>query len=88
MLLIALSFFTVGAIIGATANDFAALLVGRSIQGIGGGGIQALTSVIITDMVPLRQRGKYIGLITLNWAAGSVSGPIIGGVLSEKVSWV
>ncbi|GME24471.1 hypothetical protein GTA08_BOTSDO09319 [Neofusicoccum parvum] len=87
MLLIALSFFTVGAIIGATANDFAALLVGRSIQGIGGGGIQALTSVIITDMVPLRQRGKYIGLITLNWAAGSVSGPIIGGVLSEKVSW-
>ncbi|KAF2143629.1 uncharacterized protein K452DRAFT_160324 [Aplosporella prunicola CBS 121167] len=87
MLLMALSFFTIGSIIGAVAKNFTDLLVGRSLQGVGGGGISALTNVIITDMVPLADRGKWLGLITMQWAIGSVTGPIIGGVLAEKASW-
>ncbi len=54
--MLALSLFTLGAIIAALANDFTLLLVGRSIQGIGGGGLMALTYVIVTDMVTLRDR--------------------------------
>lgn len=88
LLLIALTFFTVGAIAGAVSNDFTALLTSRVIQGIGGGGIAALTGVIITDMVPLKERGKWLGLVTMMWAIGSVIGPVIGGVLAEKASWV
>ncbi|KAL1638034.1 hypothetical protein SLS58_009055 [Diplodia intermedia] len=87
MLLIALTLFTAGAIIAAVSQDFAVLLVGRTIQGIGGGGIQALSNVIITDLAPLRERGKYVGIIAMTWAVGSVAGPVIGGVLVEKSSW-
>lgn len=88
MLLLALVFFTVGAIIGALAKGFATMLVGRSIQGVGGGGIVALTYVIVTDMVSLKERGKWFGLISMTWAIGSVSGPVIGGAFAEKASWV
>lgn len=88
ILLIALTLFTAGAIIAAVSHNFAVLLVGRTIQGIGGGGIQALSNVIITDLAPLKERGKYVGIIAMTWAVGSVAGPVIGGVLVEKSSWV
>ncbi|OCK80468.1 MFS general substrate transporter [Lepidopterella palustris CBS 459.81] len=87
MLLLALTLFTVGAIIAALAKNFTFLLVGRSIQGVGGGGISALTYVIVTDMVSLKERGKWFGLVTMMWAFGSVVGPVIGGMLAEKISW-
>jgi MFS family permease len=63
------------------------LLVGRSIQGSGGGGIVALTLVVISDMVTLRERGKWISLNSAMWALGSVIGPVIGGAFAEKASW-
>ena len=74
VLLVALTFFTAGAIISALAQGFNLLLVGRSVQGVGGGGIVALTYVIATDLVTLRERGKWFGLINMMWAIGSVSG--------------
>lgn len=88
ILLIALGLFTAGAVIAAVSHSFAVLLLGRTIQGIGGGGIQALSNVIITDLAPLKERGKYVGIIAMTWAVGSVAGPVIGGVLVEKSSWV
>lgn len=87
LLLIALTFFTIGGILCAIANDFTIMLLGRSIQGVGGGGISAMTYVIVTDMVSLKDRGKWFGLISMMWAFGSVMGPIIGGAFAEKVSW-
>lgn len=87
LVLLALLFFTVGTIVGGTANGFGALLVGRSLQGVGGGGIIALTEVIVTDLIPLRLRGQWFGFISAMWSVGSVTGPIIGGVFSQSVSW-
>ncbi|KFY64367.1 hypothetical protein V496_03311 [Pseudogymnoascus sp. VKM F-4515 (FW-2607)] len=87
VLLLALSIFTLGAIIASAANNFTLLLAGRSIQGIGGGGLMALTYVIVTDMVTLRDRGKWFSIISLQWAIGSVTGPVIGGVFTEKSTW-
>jgi MFS family permease len=46
---------------------------------VGGGGIIALTYVIISDMVSLRDRGKWFGIISLHWAIGATFRPIIGG---------
>ncbi len=63
------------------------LLVGRCIQGVGGGGLVGLTYVIISDMVSLRDRGKWMSVISLMWAVGSVIGPVIGGVFAEKTTW-
>jgi MFS family permease len=87
VLLVSMGIFTAGTIIASLANNSATLLVGRSVQGIGGGGMVALTYVIVTDMVTLRERGKWFSLITLQWAIGSVSGPVIGGACSEKANW-
>ncbi|KAJ5463669.1 hypothetical protein N7475_008613 [Penicillium sp. IBT 31633x] len=85
--LIALIFFCVGAIIAAIANDFTYLLIGRSIQGVGGGGLISLSEVITTDLVPLRWRGQYFGFLSAMWSIGSVTGPILGGGFSQNVSW-
>ncbi|KAF6225133.1 hypothetical protein HO133_010329 [Letharia lupina] len=87
LLLVALLFFTVGAIVGALAQNFTSLLVGRSIQGVGGGGIISLTEILITDLVPLRERGKWFGFQSLTWALGSVTGPLIGGAFAQEATW-
>ncbi|KAI9852378.1 MAG: hypothetical protein M1838_000900 [Thelocarpon superellum] len=87
VILTAIVLFAVGAIIAALANNFGVLLVGRSLQGIGGGGIIVLTDVIVTDLIPLRLRGQWFGFISMMWAIGSVSGPIIGGAFAQNVSW-
>lgn len=58
----ALVAFAVGTVLCAVAKDIGTLLVGRSIQGIGGGGIHSLGLVIQTDIVPLRHRPKWYGL--------------------------
>lgn len=88
MIYTGLVFFMVGVIIAAVANNFTTLLVGRSIQGIGGGGLIALTEIVVTDLVPMRFRGQWFGIISGMWAIGSVSGPVIGGALSQNASWV
>ena len=87
ILLLSIVLFTVGAIVGAVARDFIVLLAGRSIQGVGGGGIISLVEVLITDLVPLRARGPWFGFQSLTWAIGSVSGPIIGGAFAQSVTW-
>ncbi|RSL74210.1 hypothetical protein CEP51_011618 [Fusarium floridanum] len=81
-----LTVFAGGSIMAALAKNIAVLLGGRTLQGLGSGGILALTYVIATDLVSLRERGKWFGLISLNWAIGSILGPVVGGALVE-VSW-
>ncbi|KAF2253237.1 MFS general substrate transporter [Trematosphaeria pertusa] len=87
LIYLSLVLFAAGAIIAALANNFTVILVGRSIQGVGGGGIIALTEIVVTDMVPLRERGKWFSLISGMWAIGTVAGPLLGGGFSQNVSW-
>ena len=61
LVFVALTLFALGTIIAAVSNNFTVMLVGRSIQGVGGGGMISLTEVVITDLVPLRERGKWLG---------------------------
>ncbi len=84
----ALTLFFSGTFIAALAGSFTALLVGRTVQGIGAGGISVLTYVITTDLVALKDRGRWFGLIALMWAIGTVFGPIIGGAFAHPKSWV
>ena len=88
MILTGLVFFLIGAIVAAVARNFAVMLAGRSLQGIGGGGLIALTEIVVADLVPLRLRGQWFGLISAMWALGSVSGPIIGGAFAQGANWV
>ncbi|KAL8687737.1 MAG: hypothetical protein Q9218_006178 [Villophora microphyllina] len=87
MIMIGLVFFLVGAIVAATSHNFGVLLAGRSLQGIGGGSLIALTEIVVTDLVPLRLRGQWFGIISGMWALGSVTGPVIGGAFAEGDNW-
>ncbi|KAL2015435.1 hypothetical protein VTK56DRAFT_5501 [Thermocarpiscus australiensis] len=88
MLSASVIFFTLGTLLCApVAKEFSAFFVGRSVQGIGGGGIITMGQVIFADIIPLRQRPRYFSLVLAAWALGSVLGPMIGGLFVERVVW-
>jgi MFS family permease len=60
------------------------LIIARAIAGVGGGGIISLVMVIIADIVPLQDRGKYQGLIGSVYGVSSVVGPLLGGAFTGK----
>lgn len=78
LIYVSLAFFLAGSIIPAVANNFTVILVGRSIQGIGGGGILCLTEMVVVDTVPLRDRGNWLSFFGVMWAVGTVGGPLLG----------
>lgn len=83
----ALSLFTIGSIICCTANNVGSMLAGRTIQGIGGGGILSVNLIILSDLVPLRARAKYISLQQFVVAIGFNIAPIVGGALVKVTTW-
>ncbi|KFZ15391.1 hypothetical protein V502_05633 [Pseudogymnoascus sp. VKM F-4520 (FW-2644)] len=87
LMLTALMFFPVGTIVAGIPTNFLCMLIGRSLQGVGGGGVITLSEIIVTDLVPLRLRGQYFGIIGSMLSVGAVNGPLLGGGFSEKVSW-
>lgn len=87
MVMAAIALFMAGVLMAALAHDFTLLLAGRTVQGVGGGAIIALTEIIVTDLVPMRYRGQWMGILAGMWALGSVSGPIIGGAFAQADAW-
>ncbi|EME47767.1 hypothetical protein DOTSEDRAFT_123417 [Dothistroma septosporum NZE10] len=83
----AMVLFTLGSIVCAVANNVDVMLAGRVIQGIGGGGILSLNLIIISDLVPLRFRGKYISLLQFCVSVGFNIAPIIGSLLVKHTTW-
>src|SRR5947209_4571436 len=69
------------------ARDMAELIAYRGVQGLGAGGLMALAQTTIGDLISPRQRGRYQGLFTGVFAVGSVAGPLLGGVLTDALSW-
>lgn len=78
MIYVSFAFFLAGAVIAAVAKNFTVILVGRSIQGVGGGGIICLTEMVVVDTVPLRERGNYLSVFGMMWSVGTVAGPLLG----------
>lgn len=82
----ALVIFLVGSVVCATAKTFLVLVVGRGIQGLGGGGIHSCCEIIMSDLTTLRERGLFFGLIAVVFALAGFTAPVLGGVFSEH-SW-
>ncbi|KAF1979111.1 MFS general substrate transporter [Bimuria novae-zelandiae CBS 107.79] len=87
LLFLSVSLFSLGTVVCCIAQNFRTLLAGRSVQGVGGGGALALVLVVMTDVVPLRQRPKYYSLVQMAWAVGLITGPITGGAIAEHTTW-
>jgi len=83
----AISLFVLGSIIGGMAQDMNILIVGRAVQGLGGGGLMILSQAIIADVVPARERGRYMGIMGGVFAISSVAGPLLGGWFTEGPGW-
>jgi EmrB/QacA subfamily drug resistance transporter len=87
LLIAAIGLFMVGSVVGALAGGMTALIVARAIQGLGGGGLIILSQATIADVVPARERGKYMGVMGAVFAVSSVAGPLLGGWLTEGPGW-
>lgn len=79
--------FFVGCIIFAVAQSMPVVIAGRVIQGLGGGGLDVLEGIIISDITSLKERSLYLGLMGIPIATGAIIGPILGGLFAEYVSW-
>jgi EmrB/QacA subfamily drug resistance transporter len=83
----AISLFIVGSVIGGLSGDMTQLIIGRGVQGLGGGGLMILSQAIIADVVPARERGRYMGIMGGVFALSSVAGPLLGGWFTEGIGW-
>ncbi|KAF9431928.1 hypothetical protein BGZ76_011512 [Entomortierella beljakovae] len=85
--LFALAIFLVGSALCGAAQNMIMMIVARGIAGIGAGGMMSMVMIIITDIVSLRDRGKYQGIIGAAFGVSSVIGPLLGGVFTDHASW-
>jgi len=79
--------FEIGSLISAAAPTSSALIAGRAISGFGASGVFTGALTTISTVVPLAQRGLFIGLITAVYGVASIIGPLLGGALTDNASW-
>lgn len=86
--LLSVALFALGSGIAGGANNTAMMIGGRTVQGIGGGGINVMVQIVAYDLLsPFHERAKYLGVISSMGLTGSVIGPIVGGALSQHATW-
>ncbi|GAA2053841.1 EmrB/QacA subfamily drug resistance transporter [Leifsonia soli] len=84
---LALVIFVAGSAMAGFSQDTSMLIGFRVIQGLGAGGLTALSQIIMADIISPRERGRYMGLFGGVMAVGTVGGPLIGGLLTDSVGW-
>nr|WP_079083526.1 MDR family MFS transporter [Streptomyces antibioticus] len=83
----ALIVYAIGSLVAGLAQNPATLIAARVIQGLGGGGLSALSQVVLAAMIAPRQRGRYSGYLGATFAVATVGGPLLGGVITDT-SWL
>jgi EmrB/QacA subfamily drug resistance transporter len=87
MMLVAIGLFIAGSAVSAAAPSMAWLIVGRTLQGIGGGGIVPMVQTTVADMITPRERGHYQAYMGTAWVAAGVLGPALGGIIADNLYW-
>lgn len=79
--------FLVGSLLCGFSRNIEELIAFRALQGIGGGGLMALAFATLGDVIPPRERGKYMGYMGAVFGTSSVLGPVLGGWLADGPGW-
>ncbi|OGM44015.1 MFS drug transporter [Aspergillus bombycis] len=89
VLFVGLGIFFIGSLAASLSQTATQLIVFRAFTGVGGGGLMTVAQMIVSDVVPLRERGKYQGILGAVVAIANGIGPVIGGALSSinEDSW-
>ncbi|KAG8809967.1 hypothetical protein FRC17_003151, partial [Serendipita sp. 399] len=86
-MLLAMSLFTFGTLLCGLAPSMGALIAARTIAGMGGGGLMSVSSITVTDLIPLRNRGLFQGLANIMFGAGAGLGGPLGGIIADTFGW-
>jgi EmrB/QacA subfamily drug resistance transporter len=84
---LALAIFVLGSALAGFSQNTEMLIGFRVVQGLGAGGLTALSQIIMADIISPRDRGRYMGLFGGVMAVGTVGGPLIGGLLTDGLGW-
>jgi len=87
MMLASIGIFIAGSAACAVAPNMVMLILGRGLQGVGGGGILPLAQTILADVVAPRERGRYQAYMGSVWVTAGLAGPVFGGMLAEHFHW-
>jgi EmrB/QacA subfamily drug resistance transporter len=82
-----LSLFVAGSVMCALAPSLLVLILGRALQGLGGGGIMPIVQTVISDVVTPRERGQYQAYFSAVWVSAGIGGPVLGGAIAEHLHW-
>jgi EmrB/QacA subfamily drug resistance transporter len=84
---ISLILFLVGSALCGAATSFEQLVFFRALQGIGAGGVMPISVTLVGDIYTLEERGRIQGLFSAVWGIASLVGPIVGGIVTDALSW-
>ena len=87
LLLPALVLFIAASMICGFAQTLPQLIGARALQGLGGAGLMSMAQAAVADVVSPRERGRYQGYMASMWGVASVAGPLVGGYVTDHLSW-
>jgi len=79
--------FIIGSVLASLAPSMNVLIAARAFQGLGAGGLAVGAFAVIADLVPPRERGRYQGMVAVVIAAGTIGGPLVGGLVTDAFGW-
>lgn len=79
--------YAIGSVVFALSKNMTVLIIGRTLQGLGGGGLDVLQAIILADITTLKERPIYFGVIGVPIAVGHIMGPLAGALFAEYASW-
>ncbi len=87
LLMIGITLFLAGSVLSGLSQDMTQLIIFRGVQGLGAGALFPISLAVIGDLFTPAERGKYQGLFGAVFGLSSIIGPLLGGFLTEQVSW-
>ena len=87
MLLLALALFLLGSLACGASQTLTQLVLARTLQGAGGGGLMTLAMLTVASLFPLERRGRFQSLLGASYGVSTMFGPLLGGWLVEHISW-